>query len=310
MRFASAFLILLVIVAIGGYFLLGGESQQSLTEVETVEVTPKPPSLGSDLNKSLIARLVSEDADIKKALEGETEEVEGLEGDDRADLYAPKSNEEILFDMMAPWFYMGFRNIINNEAQGRFKNNQTKIKSGWLTIGGTLEGAEIVHLDADKAVVQFADATHEFRYVPEYAEKVDPTVPRTPEQIRAAQRRYAEVYMPTFIKQNREYEKLRGQRTVPDISPRKQKESQLEYLQYAQEFAENSGGRPPSEALIDASELTEEQKKAHQKYKEMYERSPEDILERINSQRRALEEELGAEPGNPAPSEEGAAGQE
>ncbi|MCA9433342.1 MAG: hypothetical protein KC940_22680, partial [Candidatus Omnitrophica bacterium] len=180
MRIAIS-LVVLVLLAVGGYFLFDSEEKGGLAEIEPTELHPTPPKLENELNKTLIARLIAEDTDIKKALEGESEEVAQSDEDPMADLYGPKSNDEILFDMMAPWFYMGFRNVINNEPQGRFKNTNTQRKSGWLTIGGTLEGAEIVHLDAEKAVVQFADATHEFLYVPEYPEKLDPSVPRTPE---------------------------------------------------------------------------------------------------------------------------------
>ena len=291
MRFVFG-LILILAVVVGGYLLLGKQPSAELAEIEPAPIQPEPPKIENDLNQALIARLISEDTDIKKALEEETETVELSQDDPMAELYGPKSNDEILFDMMANWFYMGYRNVINNESQGQFKNTNTMRKSGWLTVGGTLEGAEIVHLDAVKAVVQFADATHEFLYIPEFPEKLDPTVPRTPEQIRAAQLRYSQQFLPKFIKGGREYERLRGRKTVEIPSREEQLESGKEYLEYAREFAANRAPSPPAEALIDASELTEDQREAHKRYTEMFKRSSDDVLETIETQRQAIENEL------------------
>lgn len=292
MRYAFTILAAAVIVG-AAYFLLGVEKGAELAEIPPASIEPKPQSFDVELNDSFIARLVTEDADIRSALEGEAQKVAQAADDPMAELYAPKSNKEILLDMMAPWFYMGYRNMLNNQSQGRFKNTNTQRKTGWLTEGGTLEGAEIVSLDADKAVVRFADATEELYYVPEFPEPHDPTVPRTPEQIEAAQRRYAQVYMRKFIQQGKEYDRLRGKKSFEIPSREEQVQSGLEYLEYAKQFAERSGATaPPPEALIDPSELTPEQREAHERYREMFGRTPENVLDRVEEGRAALEDEL------------------
>jgi len=292
---------LVAIVAIGGMMLFSGPEKTELTEIEPMEIKPVPPKVENEVNDRLIGRLISEDADIKAALEGESEQIETADAGSIDNLNGAKSNDEILFDMMSSWFYMGFRNIINDQKEGQFKNTRTQRKSGWLSLGGILEGAEIIHLDPDKAVVQFADATHEFLYVPEFPEKYDPTVPRTPEQIAAAQRRYSQVYMPTFIRQGREYDRLRGQPSFEIPTKKEQAESGLEYLEYARQFAENAAASTaPKEALIDASELTPEQREAHERYTQMFQRDPQDVLQNIETQRQTLEQELGEPaPGSP-----------
>jgi hypothetical protein len=99
--------------------------------------------------------------------------------------------------------------------------------------------------------------------------------------------------MPKFIKQGREYDRLRGQKSFTIPSKEEQVQSGQEYLDHARVFAENAAtSQPPTEALIDPSQLTEEQRQAHQRYTEMFKRSSEDTMQAIEEQRQSLENEL------------------
>ena len=283
----------ILLLAVGGFLLYPKMEDQAVQPVREIVLTPEAPRLDVDINNTFVERFIAEDAEIQAALRGETivREASAVAVDDPW----AKSNADILYEQMAPWVYVGYQEI-NDIQSGRFLNTNTQRKSPWIREGGTLSIAQIEALDSEKAMVRFADATQELYYISETPPPYDPSVPRTPEQVAEAQLRYKEYYMPKFIVSGREYDRRRGRPSVVVPSRAEQIESAVSYLDYAKTFAENGAKmQPPPEALIDASKLDPEQRAVYERYMSLFGRSPEDILEAIESSQTSLQEELETE---------------
>jgi hypothetical protein len=283
-----------ILLAVGGVLLYPKPQDRAVQPVREIVLTPEAPRLDVDVNNKFIERFIAEDKEIQAALRGETivrDASEAAAGDPWA-----KTNSDILYEQMAPWVYVGFQEI-NDVQSGRFLNTNTQRKSPWIRVGGTLSIAQIESLDSEKATVRFADATQELSYISETPPPLDPSVPRTPEQVADAQLRYKEFYMKKFIVSGREYDRRRGRPSVVVPSRAEQIVSGQNYLEdYAKKFAERSANvQPPPEALIDASKLDPQQRAVYERYMSLFGRSPQDILEAIETTQTSLQEELETE---------------
>lgn len=283
-----ALLVLAVIVAVvGGVWLFSGGEETPIRPAPVVALVPEVPSLDVELSNQFIERFINEDDDIQAALRGEVI-VEAATGEAVGDPDR-KSNEDVLFEMMAPWVYIRYQ-MVDGVKGGQFKNMNSQRKSQNLRIGATLAGAQILDLDPVKATVRFADATQELFLVSETPPPYDPSVPRTPEQIAEAQLRYKEMYMKQFIVSGKEYERLRGKPTVDIPPPEIQLEQKKAYLEQAQAFAAQSGAKVPPEALISTEDLTEKEKELYETYRAILERRPEEVQEAIAAELQRVEE--------------------
>jgi hypothetical protein len=282
--------VLIVLVAVGGW-MLAQESEAPIQPAPEVVLAPSVPTLDVEINNRFIERFIVEDEEIQAALRGETLIQDATGDGGEGDLWT-KTNEDVLFEQMAPWVYINYRKI-NDERSGQFLNMKTRNKTPYISVGGTLSGTLLESLDPEKAVVRFADATQELYLVSENPPPFDPSVPRTPEQIAEAQKRYREMYMKQFIVQGKEYDRLRGQ-VAAKVPPREdQLKSQGEYLNYAAEFAQKSqGAQIPPEAIINPEDLSEEQRAAYEQYRALFNRTPEDVNAAIESQRQAVQQEM------------------
>ena len=287
-----AILLLAVVLAVvGGVWLVSVREEAPVQPAPEVVLLPEVPSLDIELNNQLIDKFINEDEDIQAALKGDmlveaaTGTAPGLPGSE------VKTNEDILFEMMAPWVYIRYQ-MVDGVKSGQFKNVNRQRKTPNLREGATLAGAQIVGLDPVKATLRFADATQELFLVSETPPPFDPTVPRTPEQIAEAQLRYKEIYMKRFIVSGKKYEELRGKPTVDIPPPEIQLQQKDEYLQYAEEMAAKAGGTTvPKEALIPLDDLSPREREAYETYISVLERSPEEIQEAIAAQRRRVQED-------------------
>lgn len=292
-----------VAVIVGGsiLFLLSQSGKSNLETVPAVALVPEPAPLDAEFSDRLIERFIVEDEGIQNALKGgpppsATAEV-------TASTQTAKSSQDILFELMAPWVYVKYRRV-NQIEEAQFFNTYNRRSTPYLPVGGTLVGATIVKLDSDRATVKLEDVTQELLYVPLQSPPFDPTVPRTPEQVKAAQRRYYEtVYKPSVV-MGRKYNELAGRpRDIP-VPPRgEQYEQALNYLDLMEERIQDAAPVDvPKEAMPDTSQLSGDQKELYDTYMKAIKRKPEEIQAAIEEWREKIRQSQAAE-GLSGPSE-------
>ena len=133
-----------------------------------------------------------------------------------------KPDKEILFERMAPWVFVEYGQSKQGQA-ARFFNTNSKAKSGWLSVGDTLNGATIVQIRRDSALVRLGSATQKLLYVSETPPPMKNAALRTPAEVAEAQRRYKEFYMKKFIVSGKEYARRAGRKSNAIVPPKEER---------------------------------------------------------------------------------------
>ncbi len=295
-----------VILVVGGslFFLMPRSSRGNLENVPAITLVPEPAPLDAEISNRLIERFIAEDEGIQTALKGgpppsATAEVS-------AATRTAKSDKDLLFELMSPWVYVKYRKI-NQIEEAQFYNTHNRKSTPYLPVGGTLVGATIVKMDSDRATVKLADATQDLFYVPLQAPPFDPTVPRTPEQVKAAQRRYYEtVYKPSVV-MGWKYNELAGRPREIPVPPRaEQYEQALNYLDLMEQRIQDAAPVDvPKEVMVDTNQLSEDQKELYDTYMQAIKRTPEEIKTAIEEWREKIRQrQASEEQGEPLESEQ------
>ncbi|NUN96829.1 MAG: hypothetical protein HUU16_11705 [Candidatus Omnitrophica bacterium] len=287
-----------VLVLVGGPF--GGDKE--VERFPEVALVPQPQPMDVEINDRLIERFIAEDRGLRAALEGGPA-VSSSTGEAQEEASAPpKSEKEIIFELLAPWVYVKHRRI-NGIEEATFHNQSNQKSTPWLPVGGTLQGATIISLDSDKAVLQLGSATEELLYVPLNPPPFDPSVPRTPEQVADAQRRYYMLHHRRFLVMGRKYNELAGRPRDMQIPSRQEQLQQMDsYLADMEKRVDNMVPvEPPDPALVDTSQMTEEQLRAYQTYLENISRTPDEVRAALAEQRRKVQERMAQEGQSPSP---------
>ncbi len=284
--------LMIAVVAIVAYQFLRPET--TIESVTEISITPEPAPMDADINERLVARFIAEDPSIQSALTGvipvsATTEV-------AAATEPPRSDKDILFELMANWNYVKYRKA-NQLEEAQFRNLMTRKVTPYIKVGGTLDSAKIVKLDSDRATVSLGNATQDLFYIPLNPPPIDPSVPRTPEQIAQAQRLYYEtVYKPMTVMGKR-YNQLAGRPAEMKIPSREEQFQQANnYLDLVEQRIENSAPvEAPEEAMVDPESLTPKQRELYETYRSTVLRSPEEIRAAIEAQREQLRKRQAAE---------------
>ncbi len=273
------------------YFL---RQDHTIESVPGITISPEPAPLDTEISDRLVSRFIAEDPAIQAALSGTvnvpavTETVTAAE--------EVRSDKDILFELMANWNYVKYRKV-NQLEEAQFRNLTTRKVTPYIRVGGTLDSAKIVKLDSDRATISLGDATQDLFYIPSKLPPIDPSVPRTPEQIALAQRYYYEtVYKPSVV-MGRKYNELAG-RPRDMVVPSRQEQIQqgLDYLDLMEERIENSAPvEVPQEAIVDPETLTPKQRELYETYLNMVKRTPEEIKAAIEEQREKLRQRQAAD---------------
>lgn len=297
MSFRFVGLIVVVLLVVGGVaFLTLNPAEAPLDSAPAITLAPEPAPPDVDLSDKFIERLIAEDEGIKAALEGGLPAGAAANEEEAESAKPPKSDSDVLYELMAPWVYIKHRQA-NELSQAQFRNMNDQRTTPWLPLGASFASATILSLDADKAVVSLGDATQELLYVPENPPPFDPSVPRTPEQIADAQRRYKEVYYKRFKVMGQKYNELAGRPRDFVIPPKEERETQInQYFELMEERLENA--QPvtlPPEALIDPNTLDEGRRAVYEKYLQTLQRTPEEIRADVEAYRQKMLDNLNKE---------------
>jgi hypothetical protein len=263
--------------------------------VPEIAISPEPPPLDTEISDRLVARFIAEDPAIQSALTS-TIPVVSATAEVASASKERRSDEDILFELMANWNYVKYRRASQLE-EAQFTNLMTRKVTPYIKVGGTLDSATIVKLDSDRATVKLGSATQDLLHVPLVPPAIDPTVPRTPEQIALAQRIYYErVYKPAVV-MGRKYNELAGRPRDMKIPPRAEQFKQAnDYLDMMDQRVENSAPvEIPPETIVDPDTLTPKQREMYETYLKAVKRTPEEIRAAIEAQRELLRQRQAAE---------------
>lgn len=273
-------------VAVGFYVL---RQDTKVVEVPEIAITPQPAPLDAEISDRLVARLISEDEDIQSALTGAiplpaTTEVAVATEEKRTD-------KDILFELMANWVYVKYRKV-NQLEEAQFRNTMNSKVTPYIKVGGTLDSAKIVKLDSDRATVSLGEATQDLFYIPLKPPRIDPSVPRTPEQIALAQRIYYETVYKSAKVMGEKYNKAAGRPREMKLPPREEQYEQANnYLDLMEQRLDSNGGAEvPQEAIVDPQSLTQKQRELYDTYLRTIKRTPEEIRAAIEEQREKIRE--------------------
>jgi len=289
---ASIGLVIALAAILTVYFL---RQDTTIEGVPEVAISPQPPPLDTEFSERLMARLIAEDPDIQSALSGAspvvstaTEEAEATK--------ERRSDKDILFELMAYWNYVKYRKV-NRIEEAQFRNLMTRKTTPYIKVGGTLDSAKIIKLDSDRATVSLGNATQDLFYIPSKLPPIDPTVPRTPEQIALAQRYYYETVYKSSKVMGEKYNLLAGRPREMVVPPREEQIQQaIDYFDLVEERIENSAPvEIPPEAMIDPETLTPKQREIYETFLRSVKRTPEEIKAEIEAQKEKLRQRQAAE---------------
>ena len=273
------------------YFL---RQDNTIESVPGITISPEPAPLDTEISDRLVARFIAEDPAIQSALSGTvtvpamTETVTAAE--------EIRSDKDILFELMANWNYVKYRKV-NQLEEAQFRNLMTRKVTPYIRVGGTLDSAKIVKLDSDRATISLGEATQDLFYIPSKLPPIDPSVPRTPEQIALAQRYYYETVYKQSKVMGEKYNQLAGRPREMIVPSRKEQIQQgLDYLDLMEERIDNSAPiEVPQEAMVDPETLTPKQRELYETYLSMVKRTPEEIKAAIEEQREKLRQRQAAD---------------
>ena len=285
-------LVLLALLIVLGIFLFPSKNAGELQRATSSQITLAPPGVDDEISERLVERFIAEDEDIQKALKADAPAILSATAEQAV---LKKSKEDILYELMAPWVYIQVTKI-NRVTEGRFYNTNNKQKTPWLPVGGTLAGTKILSMNSDVAVVELGDVSQELLLVAlEPPVRFDPSVPRTPEQVADAQRRYQEFYYKKFVVMGKKYDELRGKTSV-NIPPREEQLQQgIEYMDsMIERVSKDAPLPPPPGSVVDTSNMTDQQREAYEAYQRVLQRPQDELITALEQQRDNFENSLQA----------------
>jgi hypothetical protein len=283
------------VAAIGlvAFLFLSNSQQADIHPLPAITLVPEPAAPDLEISEKFIDRLIAEDPGIQAALQAPPA-VNPATGEVQVgEVKPPKSNQDILFELMANWVYVKYRKV-NQAEQAQFVNASNRKTTPWLPVGGSFSGATIESIDSEKSIVRLGDVTQEMQYVTLEPPPFDPTVPRTPEQIADAQRRYYEFYYKRFKVMGEKYNELAGRPAKFQMPPKEERMKQAEdYLSMMEKRLENQPPlNVPPPALVDPAQLDDKQRELYENYQRTLHRSPEEIRAAIEQYRQQLRKQI------------------
>jgi hypothetical protein len=304
LRFVAAVLGLVLIVAGSVFYTVSGKQSGTVQPVPQVVLSPEPAPPDNEITEKILGRFIAEDPGIQAALQAAPPASASFES--VASHEEPQSEKDILFELMAPYVYINYRTV-NHVEQAQFVNNQNRKTTDWIPVGGTLQGATLVSMDSDKALVKLGSTTQELLLVPLNPPPFDPSVPRTPEQVADAQRRYKEFYYKNFVVMGKRYNELAGRPRDFKIPPKEERLKQVnDYFDMMEKRMEETQPlNVPQEALLDPEQLDGKEREVYETYLQTLNRTPEEVREAIREFRAKVVDQLKGEGQQAAPGQDG-----